>query len=419
MKYLHRHLETRIAGLGRVSPTVLLVGARQVGKSTLLQHVFKDLPHITFDPITDLFNARQDPEFFLEQFPPPILLDEIQYTPQILPGIKRRVDISKNKGQYFLTGSQNFSMMQEVSESLAGRVMIAKMYPLTIFERYDAVNQGWIESYLESPDNFFKKLSPIQTKPLYEEIWRGNMPGIIPLENHFIADYHKSYLQTYIERDVRLLETINDLTLFDRFIGICACLTAQEINAAHLAREIGLASKVSNAWFNVLVHSYQMHTIPAFSGNTIKRLSQKPKGYFIDTGLACYLMGLSSPLALSRNNALGALFETFMVNNILGSLEALSLVPKLYHWRTRAGAEVDLILERDGILYPIEIKCKGALNAYDARGLNAFRDTYEHAHTIAKGIILYAGNSIYQINEHVVAIPWNSITPATAPQTLG
>lgn len=414
MEYKKRLLESKLRQIGQHFPVVVLTGARQVGKSTLFRHLLPEARAITFDPVIDVGNARQDPELFLDQLQLPVILDEIQYSPELLSVIKRRVDDNKKPGQYWLTGSQNLSVLKNVSESLAGRAALLSLFPMTLSERYDDAS-SWFVNYINDPHAFLKQKIirqkimniPANTnESLSTVLWKGGYPGLIDLSNDLIADALESYLRTYIERDVRLLMEVSDLQEFSRFVQLLANLTAQEIRYTHLGREIGISPQTAQRWLNLLINTYQWTEIPAYSGNTLKRVSGKPKGYFVDSGLACHLMHISSANALLGHPKLGALFETFMVNDILRQLPLLQGRPAVYHWRSHGGAEVDLLLEMDNIYYPIEIKCKTRPTKSDFRGILAFRETYPNLN-YAPAILISAINDILFLGDDCYAIPFD------------
>lgn len=406
--YKKRHLEEKIKLLMSNSKVILLTGARQVGKSTLLKNLLPNIAHITFDPVQDLHGAKEDPDLFLQNFPSPIILDEIQYVPNLLSAIKRRVDKYDEKGQYFLTGSQNISILSRISESLAGRMSILNLSNMTIYEMKDVVDKHWLGDYLQNNDNFLenKFLNIPDTESIYKALWRGSYPGFLELDNSVIPELLSSYLQTYIERDVRLIENIKDLNQFGRFVRIVSALTGQEINRAHLGREIGITHTTATKWLNLLEYSYLWHEVPAFSGNSIKQVSKKSKGYLADTGLSCYLQRVSTAESLSSHPMLGALFESYCVNNIKNIANSLNFKPGFYHWRSNGGAEVDLILELNGAFFPIEIKCKSNVTKRDCSGIKAFREAHSHL-KIAQGLVIYCGSEIYKIDQNNVAMPWN------------
>lgn len=410
MKYRARHAEEKLRKLARYFKVVLVTGARQVGKSTLLQHVFPKFRTVIFDPIQDLYGARQDPDLFLDHFPPPLILDEIQYAPELLAAIKRRVDRQKAKGQYFLTGSQNLSVLRTAAESMAGRVGILPLSGLTLNEITGrGRDPGWLGQYLKAPGSLLE-LCKKPGKPsgrLVRFLWRGFLPGLLEAPDEIAPDYFRAYLQTYVERDARRLEDIRELAAFDRFLGLAGALTGQEINSSRLGREIGANPGTARRWLDLLANTYQWLELFPYHGNAIKRLSGKRKGYLTDTGLACYLQRLSSPEALAMSPLLGAMFETWAVNDIHRQFINLATPPQAYHWRTAAGAEVDLALERDGKFYPIEIKCKTNLTRHDTRGLRAFRETFPQLR-IMTGLIIYAGRDCYPLDPHAIALPWNA-----------
>lgn len=204
------------------------------------------------------------------------------------------------------------------------------------------------------------------------------------------------------------MENIKELADFNRFLNLTAALSGQEMNISQLGREIGIAPGTARRWLDLLTHSYQWLEIFPYHGNTIKRISGKRKGYLRDTGLSCYLQRISSPEGVAAHPRLGALFETWVVNYIHRQFVHLPLDPHAYHWRTQGGAEVDLILEMDGKLYPIEIKCKTVVSKQDARGIKAFRETYPHEN-IMPGLIIYCGNTCFEVDRGVIALPWNAI----------
>ncbi len=409
MNYLPRHLEKQILESAYYFKAILLLGARQVGKSTLLSHALPQIKTFVFNPIQDVYRARQDPDLFLESFVAPLILDEIQYAPELLASLKQKMDKSEAKGQYFLTGSQNFSMLRTVAESMAGRVAIFHLDNFTPQELLgQGKEEGWLPYYLEDPSLFYKgrKTLPSSFPPLVEFLFRGTFPGTVELPTTQISRYFQSYLQTYIDRDIRTMENIQSVSEFDRFLGIIASLTAQEINASQMGREIGISPQTARRWLDLLMFTYQWFELFPYHGNTIKRLSGKKKGVFKDTGFACYLATIESPEGLAKSPKLGALFETWAINYIHQQFATLSPAPLSYHWRTSGGAEVDLILERSGKLYPIEMKCKTVLTKNDLSGLAAFRETYSKS-KVMPGLIIYAGSEVYKLDEHTLAIPWN------------
>jgi predicted AAA+ superfamily ATPase len=410
MKFLPRHLGNKILSAAKHFKVILLLGARQTGKSTLLRHLLPNVKMIVFDPVQDLYDVRKDPDKFLDLFPPPLILDEVQFVPELLSALKRRVDQKETMGQYYLTGSQNFSVLKSISESMAGRVAIFNLNPFTPLEIASMGNEkGWLVDYLSTPETFVRSTRSLipGLSPLNEFLFRGTYPQAVQLPLNELEAFFLSYIQTYVERDVRLIEKIENLTLFGDFLRLAAVSTAQEINASHLGRELNLSSQTARKWLNMLLYSYQWIEVPPYSGNAVKRLSEKRKGYFKDTGLACHLMRITSPESLVTSLKLGALFETWVVNYIHECLSFISPA-NCYHWRAHSGSEVDLILERNGAFYPIEIKCKSKPTRTDASGIKAFCKSYPHL-KIKPGLIIHAGEENYPIDEEIYALSWKAL----------
>jgi len=334
-------------------------------------------------------------------------LDEIQFVPELFPALKRRMDARPEPGQYFLSGSQQLALLRNVTESMAGRVGLVGLGAMTLSEAEGFGGEApWLERYLEfpgEPSRYIQGLLPF-SEGVFRRLWRGLLPGTLELPDELIPDYFHSYLSTYIERDIRLQGEIRDVMEFVRFIGLAGALTGQEMNVAHLGREIGVTPRTARHWLDMLAACHQWREIPAYSGNAIKRVSAKRKGYLGDSGLACWLQRISSPETLASSPLRGALFETMMVNSLLNMAGVLAMPPQPWHWRTLAGAEVDIVFERDGLLYPVEVKCTANLKGHDARGILAFKETY--GDRVQHGLILYAGHEPWKISEHATAVPW-------------
>lgn len=409
MRYRPRIVENRVKDFAANSKVVLVTGARQTGKSTLLKNVFPDYKTIVFDLYTDLYGARRDPDLFLDSFPAPVILDEIQYAPELTSAIKRRVDERDQNGLYLMTGSQNLGVMKTIRESMAGRVLMLDLHPMAYSELVGLGGKGcWIGAYLTDPDSLLtKKKTTPANENLVRYLWRGGLPGLLDLNDRLVPDYLKSYVETYVLRDILAQENIQEREKFMRFLGLCAALTAQEINNTQFGRDVGVSPKTVERWLGLLDRTYQWYEAPPYHGNTIKRLSGRHKGYLGDTGLVCYLQHISSPEALLVNPLLGPVFETWVFNEIKRQVAGLASQPNMYHWRTGGGAEVDLVLEFDGKYYPIEVKFASNLSRSDASGIRAFHETYQGKITIMTGLVIYAGPECYRLSENVIAIPWN------------
>lgn len=411
-RYLHRALENKLRDLFAHFPVVAITGARQVGKSTLLEKTFPDLARVVFDPIVDVENARTDPDLFLGNRHPPVILDEVQYAPELIPAIKRLLERDRKSGQYILTGSQQWGVMKLMAESLAGRVVFLDLDEFSIMEITETGSEkGWLARVLEDPNAITpERFTSLQLPhPLYEHLWRGFLPEAQFIPLHLIADYHAAYQRTYIERDVRQLTDVSDVNVFSRFFRLCGALSAQEINHSEMGRELGVTSQTAARWLDILKATFQWFELPAYSGNTIKRVSSKPKGYIADTGMACFAQAISSPNAMGSHPLWGALFETAVVNEIRKQCRLLPTQPNLYHWRSHGGAEVDVIIEWNGVLYPIEIKAKSRPTRSDASGIKAFRKTYEQLN-FGASLVVAPAEAVYQLDEYTYVMPWNAVT---------
>lgn len=410
---LSRILKASLVEASESFPTVLLLGARQTGKTTLIETVFGDrVKTFTFDPIQDLYQARKDPDLFLDQVGFPVFLDEVQYAPEVLSAIKRRVDIHKQTGMYFLSGSQNFSVMRAIKESLAGRVYIQELFPLSQREINNQTNsESFINSWINSKgkldiEDFSKRIKDVTSNStsITQIIWRGGFPGILNIKNSMIPGYFQSYIQTYVERDIRSLADLHSYQDFGKFIQSLAARSAKEINENELGRELGINRKTAVAWKELAINSYIWIEIPAFYGNTTKRIAGKKKGYMIDSGLICSLLKFPSPESIIGHPEFGFLYETFVFMEIWKSLQGLPLFPGISHYRTHGGAEVDFILEYGGFHFPIEVKASTNPNGNDAKGIESFQKTFGSL-SIAQGIILCSCKSPYKVNKSTWAIP--------------
>jgi len=378
--YKNRLQSSRLIRLTEFFPVAVVSGARQVGKTTLLKHLFPHHDYVVFDASLDLEGARRDPDLFLRNHPPPLVLDEIQYAPELVSAIKRSVDrdvASRVNGQFILTGSQQWQVLKTLSESLAGRAAFLDLQGFSLQELADSTS-CWIAKWLENPEYFFEwtKTASFAANNLQSWLWKGFMPGVQPLPDDLVGDFWAAYHRTYVERDARLLGEIQDWHEFGRFIGLITALTAQEINYSQLGREIGITPQTSKRWLQILEATFQWTALPAFSGNPVKRVSSRPKGYLTDTGLACYHARLSAPKILGSHPLFGPLFETAMVQELRKQVAAQGFAVSWYHWRSAGGAEVDLILEKDDTLYPFEFKLTTNPTRRDGSGITAFKAAY-------------------------------------------
>jgi uncharacterized protein len=401
-----RFLQKRLELLFKHFPMVALTGARQVGKSTLLQSLLgTGQPTVVFDPLQDIQSAKSDPDLFLQNTTTPAFLDEVQFAPELLPALKRFADRQPaKKGLFWLSGSQNLSVVKNLADSMAGRVAIVDLYALSHREMMELPEAGILESWIQENASTYPHdiVKPPQTNRM---LWRGGMPGILEFPDSLLADYFQSYLRTYIERDIRALSGLQDLGRFSRFIRLLAALSAQEVNATQIGRDLDIDRTTALRWLDLAESTYQWKSIPAFSRNPIKRISGKQKGYFTDTGFLCALQGIFSPEVLSGHPLQGSVFETFVIMEILKKTECWLQRPILYHFRSYHGAEVDLILEYNGILYPLEIKLSTNPGKQDAMGFRSFRETFPQER-IGPGLVVCCTPKAFPIHENVWAVPW-------------
>lgn len=408
--YIPRLLTVRLVALAKTFPVVVVTGARQVGKSTLIRKIFgKTADCVVFDPVIDVENARKDPDLFLDNHRTPIILGEIQFAPEVVGAVKRRVDRDRAPGRYIITGSQQWEVMKSLSESLAGRVVLLDLDGFCLSENAAGAGQRpWLSEWLDDPAAFLRR-RPRRLKPrftLYEQIWRGWLPEAQFVPSDVVPDFQTSYIRTYIERDARYMTEIADLQLFDRFFRLACALTGREINFSEIGRELGLSPKTSQRWLSILRATYQWYEIPPFSRNAIKRVSERPKGFIADTGIACAAQAVSTPHAVGGHPLWGNLFETAVAGELRKQCALLSPRPNVYHWRTHAGAEVDFLLERDGVFYPLEVKATSRPTRHDASGVRAFRETYPRLN-IATGVVLAPVESVIRLSDRDFAVPWD------------
>ena len=359
MAYIERTIKEYLLYLAEHFPVVVVTGARQVGKSTLMKNTFGDadkVKYVTLDHPILRNLAKTDPELFLQQYAAPVIIDEIQYAPELLPYIKMQIDSDRKNGQYFLTGSQMFHLMKNVSESLAGRVGIASLYGMSQSE-IDGRNER-----LFLPSNKFDGQNTATITSVFDRIYRGSMPQMIVDETLSPEDYYGAYVQTYIERDIRDLVEIKKESAFLKFISCVAARTGQELNLSNIAADASIDVKTAERWLSLLVTSGLVFLLQPYSGNTIKRIIKRPKLYFMETGLACHLCLWNNPRSLEISAMAGAMFETYVVAELVKqySNKGLDVRSRFSYYRDNNGCEIDLLITDNGITYPVEIKKSAA-----------------------------------------------------------
>ena len=396
--YINRKITAKLNYLSEHFPVVVVTGARQTGKTTLVKETFANATYVTLDYPRIREIAKTDPELFLQQYQTPLIIDEIQYAPELLSYIKIRVDGNHSPGQYFLTGSQMFRMMKNVSESLAGRVGLLSLYGLSRSEILGVEEVPFV------PSNNLKKKSDETITSIFDAIIRGGMPQMIVDKELTPEVYFGEYMQTYIERDIHdLLEIKNELK-FQRFISCIAVRTGQELNLSDIAKDVGVDSKTADSWLSLLVTSGLVFLLQPYSGNTIKRIVKRPKVYFMDTGLACYLSLWNNPRTLEQSAMAGAMFETYVISEIIKeySNAGLDVRSRLAYYRDNNGKEIDLLILENGYIHPIEIK-KSAEPGKDA--LKNFSVLSSLTESIGYGGVICLSPMLYPLNNENAIIP--------------
>jgi uncharacterized protein len=401
-KFIPRSLEPVLKRASREFPAVVLTGPRQSGKTTLLKELFKDSHRYVSLELPDIRSAAShDPRGFLQLNPPPVIFDEVQYCPELLPYIKEHIDAHRAKqGQFLLTGSQNLLLLERVTESLAGRAAMLNLLPLSFREMQERRN---------SPFPWEKKGPPSTAKGLsLSELWpsllRGGYPELALDPARDLALWHSSYIQTYLERDVRSLRQVGDLTLFQSFLRALAARSGQLLNLSDMSRDLGVAVNTAKAWMSVLEASFQVIVLRPYFANVGKRLVKTPKVYFTDTGTLSHLAGLRDPEHAASGPMGGQIFETAVLSEIVKTFRSRGEDLKVYFWRTSAGVEVDIIIDVGVKLIPIEVKLSATPTPSMANGVVSFmKDFVKKA---PQGYLIHTGDVLLPMGENVRAVPF-------------
>lgn len=357
MGYISRSLEKVVSEVTKEYPVILVTGPRQVGKTTMLQKLMEGTQrgYVSLDDLSERNLAKSDPELFLQLHKPPILIDEVQYAPELFTYIKIHVDREHNPGDFWLTGSQVFKLMRGVQESLAGRVAVLSLTSLSQAEICD----GKMEPFTVDIDALLtraKERKQADTREIFNRIFRGSMPAILSGRNSNSQIFYSSYLSTYIERDVKELSDAIDSLKFLSFITAVAARCSQMLNVADIARDADINQKQAKDWLGILETLGIIFYLHPYSNNLLKRLVKTSKLYFYDTGLVCYLTKWSSAETLESGAMNGAVLENYVVAEIMKTYLNSGKEPFMYYYRDKDAKEIDIVLEHDGVLNPLEIK---------------------------------------------------------------
>lgn len=357
MHYIKRNLEKVVAQVTKEYPVVLVTGPRQVGKTTMLQKLMEgtDRGYVTLDDLNDRSLAKNDPELFLQLHKPPVLIDEVQYAPELFTYIKKYADKNHEPGAFWLTGSQVFKLMQGVQESLAGRVAVLSLTSLSQAE-ISGVEMKPFTIELEKLSEREKERDKTDARGIFERIYRGSMPAIVSGANSNSQIFYSSYFSTYIERDIRDLSDAIDSLKFLKFMTAAAARCGQMVNVADIAQDADINQTQAKNWLGILETLGIIFYLHPYSNNLLKRLVKTPKLYFYDTGLVCYLTKWSSADTLESGAMNGAILENYVVAEIAKTYWNCGMEPYMYYYRDKDAKEIDIVLEHDGVLNPIEIK---------------------------------------------------------------
>ena len=378
--WIEREISAELVALARSHPVIVLTGPRQVGKPSLLERLFSSYHYVSLDVASNAEMAETQPGGFLALNPPPVVIDEVQYATGFFRDIKTAVDARRDeKGLFILTGSQNFLLMERVADSLAGRAAVIPFLGLSAGE--------WADS----------RSAPNQSDWI-DFLWRGSFPGLwadgdaAPGRDR----WYQGYLATYLERDVRNLSNIGSLRDFERLLRACAARCAQSLNMSELARDVGIAPSTARQWISVLQASNQIALLEPYHRSLGKRLAKSPKLYFTDTGLAAFLMGFQSAVALRQSPLIGALWENHVIGQWLRWRDWHNPSAALWFWRNQSGDEVDLLVEMNGLLYAIECKTAERPSGHSVRGIQKLRDLYGEQ-SVPRAFIACTTESRYDI----------------------
>ncbi len=395
-----RHLSKHILKYAKQYPILALVGPRQSGKTTLAKALFPTYKYLSLENLDLRHQASADPRGFLSDHGPYVILDEVQRTPELFPYLQEIVDNNQDPAQFILTGSSQFLLVEKITQSLAGRIVTFKLFPLSYLELREYPEDANFESIFQSPHPQRQKV--IQEE-LYNLLWQGLYPRIH--DKHLDSyKWYENYLFTYVERDIRSLLNVRNLRTFEHFLLLCASRSGQLLNYSDLSGALGVSTPTIKEWISILETSGLIFILPPYFENFSKRIVKTPKIYFADTGLLCHLLSIRNIDHLKTHPLLGSIFETFIVSECFKRFYNLGETPPLYFWRDQAKNEIDLLIYNGRYGFPIEIKLSQSFHS-------DYRKTIEHWLDLEKnpaknGVVVYCGEHQIQSNAPIPCLPW-------------
>ena len=397
----NREAESIIRSINKTFKVLMVTGPRQVGKTTLLKKLKPDnMDYVTLDDEVLRKQAKEDPKLFLEEHPAPLLIDEAQYAPELFPYIKINVDNVNDNGRYWITGSQQFHLMKNASESLAGRVGIVNLNSFTYSEIIRNEKKNTFE-----PSNL-KQAPKININDIFEYIYKGGMPNLYSTDGILKDIYFQSYIDTYISRDVKQIMDIGNVESFKKFIVSVASRVGEQLNYTSLALDAGVTVPTAKSWLSILTSSGLVYLLEPYMSSELKRLTHQSKIVFMDMGLACYLSGWQSAKELQMSSSAGHYLESFIVSEILKSYNARGIRPNISYYRDKEKNEIDLIFYKNNKLYPFEIKKTASPNKTMIKNFKILEKTKKE---IGIGGVICFYDNLMKLDENNYIIPISSV----------